>query len=284
MINIEQQEYDRLKDIEAKYNKLKLNDSLDIANAMTNSAIALNSASKQKVIDIENISTLVNTFIEQSHSIEIKSKENFKSSESSSIESDNIIELVRELSTTINSLDSVFEIFSKTVDSLTLANQEISELVTINDKISFQTNLLSINAKIEASRAGEAGKGFSIVADEVKKLAASSKQSTEEIGKKITQISDMTISVKENSDMSNELIDNSVQIATDAIEKLKYLIELSAKNKDDSVEVQNIVNVQLKDSGNIKSKISELLDDTVDAITGSSKNIELGNSLLNSLK
>ena len=84
--------------------------------------------------------------------------------------------------------------------------------VSVNDKISFQTNLLSINAKIEASRAGEAGKGFSIVADEVKKLAASSKHSTQEIGKKIEEISTITQNAKEQSDQSNELIDNSVSI------------------------------------------------------------------------
>ncbi|MEA2050894.1 MAG: methyl-accepting chemotaxis protein [Campylobacterota bacterium] len=136
------------------------------------------------------------------------------------------IELVKELSTSIHSLDSVFNSFTKTIESLTTANKEISELVIINDKISFQTNLLSINAKIEASRAGDSGKGFAIVADEVKKLAAASKHSTEEIGKKIEDISNMTINAQEQSQKSNELLDNNITIAANVTEKLKHIKDL----------------------------------------------------------
>lgn len=106
-------------------------------------------------------------------------------------------------------LFAILKSFSKDIESLTLANEQISDLVTINDRISFQTNLLSINAKIEASRAGEAGKGFAIVADEVKKLAASSKHSTEEIGNKIKEITDVTSSIKNQSFRLNALVNNT---------------------------------------------------------------------------
>jgi len=283
MIEIKKEEYQKLQDIEKKYNQLKLDESLDIANKMTSNAINVNTASKQKVTEIENISSLVNEFIEKSTRIENKSKENYSSAESSSCESQNVIKLVNDLSEAINSLDSIFETFTTTISSLATANEEITVLVKVNDQISIQTNLLSLNAKIEASRAGDSGKGFSIVADEVKKLAAASNQSTQEIGTKIQEISNMTQNAKEQSEKSNKLIDSTIKIATDATEKLNFLIQLSIKNKDDSVEVQNIVCNQLEDSDTIKSKISVLLGDSVKAIDGSSKNIDLGNSLIENL-
>lgn len=284
MIEITEQEHDRLKNIELLYQKLELENSQEIAKNMTQNAINVNKASEQRLAEIENISLLVNEFIEKSSIIEIKSNENFQSSEESSIESKNVIELVTQLSSTINNLDKIFDTFTEIIDSLTEANKEITGLVVANDHVSIQTNLLSLNAKVEAARAGEAGKGFSIVADEVKKLAATSKRTTSDIGKKIKDISIMTGNVKEQSDTSNELINNGIQISDDATKKLNNLITISNKNQQDSIEVKDIVCNQLKNSDTIKEKIAILLSDTEKAIEGSANNIDLGKSLLNNLK
>jgi len=284
MIEITEQEHDRLKNIESLYQKLQVESSQEIARDMTQNAINVNKASEQRLEEIENISLLVNEFIEKSSIIEIKSNENYQSSEESSIESKNVIELITELSSTINNLDKIFDTFTEIIDSLTAANKEITGLVVANDHVSIQTNLLSLNAKVEAARAGDAGKGFSIVADEVKKLAATSKRTTSDIGKKIKDISIMTSNAKEQSDTSNELINNGIKISDDATVKLNNLITISSKNKQDSVEVKDIVCNQLKDSDTIKEKIAILLSDTAKAIEGSSNNIDLGKSLLNNLK
>jgi len=277
-------EYNSLKSVDSAYAKLQLHSSLEIANDMTQNAINVNAASRKRVQEIENISALVNAFIDKSNIIETKSNENYESSEESSIESQSVITLITELSTTIGELDKIFDTFTDTINTLTEANKEIAGLVVANDHVSIQTNLLSLNAKVEAARAGEAGKGFSIVADEVKKLAATSKRTTSDIGKKIKDITLMTKNAKEQSDTSNELIDNGIRISGDATTKLTNLINISHKNKNDSVEVKNIVCNQLKDSDTIKEKISILLADTTEAIEGSSNNIDLGKSLLNNLK
>jgi len=284
MIEITQKEYDRLKNIESLYEKLELVNSQEIANDMTNNSINVNNASKERLEEIEKISFLVNEFIERSSVIEIKSNENYQSSEESSKESQNVITLINELSTVINNLDTIFDTFTQTIDSLTEANKEITGLVAANDHVSIQTNLLSLNAKVEAARAGDAGKGFSIVADEVKKLAATSKRTTSDIGQKIKDISLMTSNAKKQSDTSNELINNGIKMSDNATIKLNNLLGISAKNKQDSVEVKNIVCNQLKNSDTIKEKISILLADTEKAIEGSCKNIDLGKSLLTNLK
>lgn len=70
------------------------------------------------------------------------------------------------------------------------AVQKISEAATIIASIAEQTNLLSLNASIEAARAGEAGKGFAVVAQEVKKLAADMRTSSERINVSIGKLQD----------------------------------------------------------------------------------------------
>ena len=284
MIEITKSEHDRLIKIESLYEKLQVENTLEIATNMTQNAINVNNASKQRVKEIENISSLVNEFIEKSSIIEIKSNENYQSSEESSSESTNVITLITELSSTINDLDKIFDTFTETIDLMTDANKEIAGLVVANDHVSIQTNLLSLNAKVEAARAGEAGKGFSIVADEVKKLAATSKRTTSDIGKKIKDITLMTSNAKKQSDTSNELINNGIKMSNDATTKLNNLISISSKNKQDSVEVKNIVCDQLKNSDIIKERISILLSDTTKAIDGSCNNIDLGKALLDNLK
>ena len=107
-------------------------------------------------------------------------------------ENTSVITLVQELFDLINNMSSAIDEFSHTIEELNEKNSLITDLVKENDKISMQTNLLAINTTIEASKAKEFGRGFAIVATEVKKLAASSKESTLNIGNEINNIKQMT--------------------------------------------------------------------------------------------
>jgi methyl-accepting chemotaxis protein len=81
---------------------------------------------------------------------------------------------------------------SRTVNALSEAAQRIGHVVTLIQTIAEQTNLLALNATIEAARAGEAGRGFAVVASEVKSLAGQTAKATEEIGIQIQQIQTAT--------------------------------------------------------------------------------------------
>jgi methyl-accepting chemotaxis protein len=281
---IDSEELEILKKKAKLFDKLNLDNSLKIARNITNNAINVNSASKTRLTEIENIEELVNIFMNHSNEIQSMSNNSLNSAVLASKESQVIIELITKLFDLTNNMSNVIDDFSKTIFNLNKKNNSITELVQANDKISMQTNLLAINAAIEASKAKEFGRGFAIVATEVKKLAALSKQSTLNIGNEIDTISKMTSLVTTKNKDVQVLVKNSVEITKEAIEKLKNLIHIASQNSENSTNISSNVNQQLESSDTIKSKINNLVDDTKKAINGSQTNISLGETLITNLE
>lgn len=118
----------------------------------------------------------------------------------------------------MNDIDDIVQIAVQKVEGLNEQSKEISELVLVIDSIADQTNLLALNAAIEAARAGEQGKGFAVVADEVRKLAEQVSLSVTDISSIVTRIQDETADVTKSLQAGyNEVKKGTAQITeTDA--------------------------------------------------------------------
>jgi len=147
------------------------------------------------------------------------------------------------------------------MDEINVKVSSINEAITIIDQIAFQTNILSLNAAVEAATAGEAGKGFAVVAQEVRNLASRSAEAAKEIKDLVEDANGKTREGKESSDAMiqgfnslNENLEKTIQI----IENVSSSSQEQMNGIEQINDAINMIDRVTQDNANEVTKINEI--------------------------
>ncbi len=143
------------------------------------------------------------------------------------------------------------------MDHLGTQTEGVGAIIRVITDIADQTNLLALNAAIEAARAGEAGRGFAVVADEVRKLAEKTMQATSEVGTVITGIQEGTRQSIQSVERAVQAVHNATVLASQAGDTLTAIVNIA---ENTASQVQSISYAAEKQSAT-SVQINENLDD-----------------------
>lgn len=173
------------------------------------------------------------------------------------------IERMKAISGAVNSS-------SESVTELGRRGQQIGEIISVINDIADQTNLLALNAAIEAARAGEHGRGFAVVADEVRKLAERTTQATAEVSASIREIQTETTRAVDMMQSGTREVDDGVSRATAAGESLQQIVS-SAQGVRRKIE-------EIAATADQQSAVATQISQSIQTVNATSSQVAEGSS------
>jgi len=154
----------------------------------------------------------------------------------------NVIEMASHGHEVKDSVSQGQELANQTTKAMDEINNEvtaISDAISVIDQIAFQTNILSLNAAVEAATAGEAGKGFAVVAQEVRNLASRSAEAANEIKK---LVENATSKANNGKNIADEMIDGYTHLNASISKTLDLISDVESASKEQQIGIEQINN------------------------------------------
>lgn len=186
------------------------------------------------------------------------------------------------VSDTIQGMQRISDVVRKSSDAiakLASSADQIGDIISVIDDIADQTNLLALNAAIEAARAGEQGRGFAVVADEVRKLAERTGKATGEITDMIKGIQTETRDAVENMEAGINEVDNGRELADQAGNSLTEIVNMSQRVMDMIEQIATASEQQSSAAEEIAKNMDEIASVTRENASGAEQSASAAEEL-----
>jgi methyl-accepting chemotaxis protein len=248
--------------------------STDLSNMAVQSTARqrkLEDSSEQQKQETTQVATAVEEMASTSTEIANSAEVTRTSAEKAETEMQNILVQVQSSNQRMNELNSLLENVEHSLQELGGNVESINSVLGVIQGISEQTNLLALNAAIEAARAGEQGRGFAVVADEVRTLAQRSQQST-------VEISGILDSLKSSSQRTIQDMSESAEkraAVSDAMSTIRGLIDSTSGSIKELTEM----NIQVSTAAYEQSTVASQIAESITGIASLAKEIGEGSSV-----